>query len=254
MARGQIEFRTADEIALMREAGRVVFEILDQLEAAACPGVSTLELDKLAEELTRKKGAKPAFKGYLGYPACVCISLNEEVVHGIPSKKRKLVEGDLLKLDFGVSYRGLFADAARTLPVGKVTGEALALITVTKGSLAKAIEAARVDGRVGDLGHAVQSFVEEHGFSVVRDFVGHGIGRQLHEQPQVPNFGQPNTGPRLQAGMAIAIEPMVNAGTHKVELLDDGWTAVTLDGKLSAHFEHTVLLTEQGPQILTAPN
>ncbi|MFZ5468058.1 MAG: type I methionyl aminopeptidase [Myxococcota bacterium] len=247
----EVQIKNRDDIARMRDAGRIVCEVLDALEKAVVPGVSTLELDRLAEDLIYKKGAKPAFKGYLGFPCCLCASINEEVVHGIPSKKRKLAEGDLMKLDFGVVYKGFFGDAARTVPVGKTSAEACALVEATRASLAKAIEQVRVGNRVGDIGHAVQTFVETKGYSVVRDFVGHGIGRKLHEQPQVPNFGLPATGMKLRPGMTIAIEPMVNAGTHKVEVLDDDWTAVTLDRKLSAHFEHTVLVTEEGPEVLT---
>ena len=247
----QVEIKTKDEIAVMRDAGRIVSEILDELEKAVAPGVSTWELDQLAEGLIHKKGAKPAFKGYLGFPCSLCASINYEVVHGIPSKKRKLAPGDLMKLDFGVVYRGYYGDAARTVPVGEVSAEARTLIETTRQSLSNAISAVVNGNRIGDIGYAVQSFVETKGFAVVRDFVGHGIGKKLHEQPQVPNFGEPGTGMKLRPGMVLAIEPMVNLGTHQVEILDDDWTAVTLDRKLSAHFEHTVVLTENGPEILT---
>ena len=247
----QIEIKTKDEIAVMRDAGRIVSEILDELERAVAPGVTTWELDQLAEGLIHKKGAKPAFKGYLGFPCSLCASINYEVVHGIPSKKRKLAPGDLMKLDFGVVYRGYYGDAARTVPVGEVSAEARTLIETTRQSLSNAISAVVNGNRIGDIGYAVQSFVETKGFAVVRDFVGHGIGKKLHEQPQVPNFGEPGTGMKLRPGMVLAIEPMVNLGTHQVEILDDDWTAVTLDRKLSAHFEHTVVLTENGPEILT---
>jgi methionyl aminopeptidase len=203
--------------------------------------------------LIHKKGAKPAFKGYLGFPSSLCASINFEVVHGIPSKKRKLVPGDLMKLDFGVVYKGYYGDSARTVPVGAVSAEARALIDATRQSLNEAIGAVVSGNRIGDIGYAVQSFVEPKGFTVVRDFVGHGIGKKLHEQPQVPNFGERGTGMRLRPGMVLAIEPMVNAGTHKVEILEDDWTAVTLDRKLSAHFEHTVVVTENGPEVLTRP-
>lgn len=250
-----VEIKTAAEIALMRDAGRIVCEILDELERMVAPGVTTFELDRLAEELIHQKGARPAFKGYgpaqHPFPACLCASINFEVVHGIPSKKRKLVEGDLMKLDFGVVYKGYFGDAARTVPVGRISPQAQSLVDATRESLARAIEAVAPGNRVGDIGHAVQSYVEEHGFSVVRDFVGHGIGKRLHEQPQVPNFGKPDTGMKLRPGMVIAIEPMVNAGTFEIEVLDDDWTAVTADRGLSAHFEHTVLVTEHGREILT---
>ena len=247
----QVEIKTKDEIAVMRDAGRIVSEILDELEKAVAPGVTTWELDQLAEGLIHKKGAKPAFKGYLGFPCSLCASINYEVVHGIPSKKRKLAPGDLMKLDFGVVYRGYYGDAARTVPVGEVSAEARTLVETTRQSLSNAISAVINGNRIGDIGYAVQSFVETKGFAVVRDFVGHGIGKKLHEQPQVPNFGEPGTGMKLRPGMVLAIEPMVNLGTHQVEILDDDWTAVTLDRKLSAHFEHTVVLTENGPEILT---
>jgi len=250
---GQVEIKTRDEIAVMRDAGRIVCEILDELEKMVAPGVTTWELDQVAEGLIHKKGAKPAFKGYLGFPSSLCASINFEVVHGIPSKKRKLVPGDLMKLDFGVVYRGYYGDSARTVPVGAVSAEARALIDATRQSLNEAISTVVSGNRIGDIGHAVQSFVEPKGFTVVRDFVGHGIGKKLHEQPQVPNFGEPGTGMRLRPGMVLAIEPMVNAGTHKVEILEDDWTAVTLDRKLSAHFEHTVVVTENGPEVLTRP-
>ncbi len=250
---GQVEIKTKDEIAVMREAGRIVSEILDELEKMVAPGVSTWDLDQVAEGLIHKKGAKPAFKGYLGFPSSLCASINFEVVHGIPSKKRKLVPGDLMKLDFGVVYKGYYGDSARTVPVGAVSAEARALIDATRQSLNEAIGAVVSGNRIGDIGYAVQSFVEPKGFTVVRDFVGHGIGKKLHEQPQVPNFGERGTGMKLRPGMVLAIEPMVNAGTHKVEILDDDWTAVTLDRKLSAHFEHTVVVTENGPEVLTRP-
>ncbi|HEX9507869.1 MAG TPA: type I methionyl aminopeptidase [Myxococcales bacterium] len=250
---GQVEIKTKDEIAVMREAGRIVSEILDELEKMVAPGVSTWELDQVAEGLIHKKGAKPAFKGYLGFPSSLCASINFEVVHGIPSKKRKLVPGDLMKLDFGVVYKGYYGDSARTVPVGAVSAQARALIDATRESLNEAISTVVSGNRIGDIGYAVQSFVEPKGFTVVRDFVGHGIGKKLHEQPQVPNFGERGTGMRLRPGMVLAIEPMVNAGTHKVEILDDDWTAVTLDRKLSAHFEHTVVVTENGPEVLTRP-
>jgi methionyl aminopeptidase len=247
----QIEIKSADEIALMREAGRIVCEILDELEKAVAPGVTTWELDALAEKLIYEKGAKPAFKGYLGFPSCLCASINEEVVHGIPSKKKKLAEGDLMKLDFGVVYRGFFGDSARTVPVGKVSREARALVDTTRESLQKAIAAAVPGNRIGDISHAIQSYVEARGYSVVRSFTGHGIGRKLHEKPEVPNFGEPGSGMKLRPGITLAIEPMVNLGTWEVGLLEDDWTAVTLDSKLSAHFEHTVLITDNGPEVLT---
>jgi methionyl aminopeptidase len=246
-----VVLKSPSEVALMRQAGRIVCDILDALEEAVRPGVSTWELDQLAERLIAEQGARPAFKGYQGFPACLCASVNHEVVHGIPSRKRRLEEGDLMKLDFGVVYRGFYGDSARTLPVGKVSGEAQRLVDTTREALAKAIQVMRVGNRLGDIGHAVQSHAEARGFSVVRGFTGHGIGRHLHEPPEVPNYGTAGTGMRLKAGMVLAVEPMVNAGTEEVDLLEDDWTAVTLDGKLSAHFEHTVLVTEHGPEILT---
>ena len=243
--------RTAPEVKLMREAGRIVCEILDALEEKVRPGVTTWELDQLAERLISKNKAKPAFKGYHGFPAVLCASINQEVVHGIPSKKRAVEEGDLLKLDFGVSFKGWFGDSARTVPVGKISDEARKLIEVTKESLARAISVCFAGNKLGDIGFTVQSYAEGQGCNVVRDFSGHGIGRALHESPSVPNFGLAGTGLKLKPGMTIAIEPMVNLGTEKVEILDDDWTAVTLDGRLSAHFEHTILITEGPPEILT---
>ncbi|REG22996.1 methionyl aminopeptidase [Archangium gephyra] len=235
----------------MREAGRIVSEILDELEKAVAPGVTTWDLDALSEKLIYQKGARPAFKGYHGFPACLCASVNDEVVHGIPSKRRKLREGDLMKLDFGVVYRGFFGDSARTVPVGKVSSEAQALVNTTREALHKGIQAMVAGNRLGDIGHAVQRHVEARGFSVVRLFSGHGIGRHLHEEPDVPNYGQPGSGLKLRPGMVLAVEPMVNQGTDEVMVLEDQWTAVTRDSKLSAHFEHTVLITEGGPEVLT---
>lgn len=235
----------------MRQAAKIVCAILDELEASAKPGVTTHALDQQAEKLIKKMGAKPAFKGYHGFPAVLCASVNAQVVHGIPSKQTRLDEGDLLKLDFGVSYHGLFADSARTVRIGAVSEEAEKLIAVTKEALARAIGVCVAGARVGDIGHTVQSWVEAHGFSVVKDFHGHGVGRALHEAPTVPNYGLAHSGPQLTPNMTIAIEPMVNAGTDKVEILDDEWTAVTLDRRLSAHFEHTVLITEGQPEVLT---
>ncbi|WP_141327450.1 type I methionyl aminopeptidase [Myxococcus sp. AB025B] len=247
----QVEIKSREEIALMREAGRIVADVLDALEQAVVPGITTWELDALAEKMTAERGARPAFKGYLGFPCVLCASINDEVVHGIPSRKRKLVEGDLMKLDFGVSYRGWFGDSARTVPVGKVSAEARSLVETTREALQKAIQAMKPGNRLGDIGHAVQRHVEARGFSVVRDFTGHGIGRKLHEHPHVPNYGQAGAGMKLRAGMVLAVEPMVNAGTSDIEILDDDWTAVTADRKLSAHFEHTILITDGGPEVLT---
>jgi methionyl aminopeptidase len=250
--RERVDVKSADDVARIRDAGRIVAHVLAELGAAAVDGVSTLELDRLAEARTRKLGATPAFKGYHGFPASVCISVNDEVVHGIPSARRILRDGDVVGLDFGVLFREFFADAARTVVVGgKPTAAAERLVETTREALERAIAAARPDARVGDIGHAVQRHVEARGYSVVRDFVGHGIGRKLHEPPQVPNYGAPGTGPRLRPGIVLAIEPMVNAGGAEVRTLDDGWTAVTLDGTLSAHFENTIVITEDGAEVLT---
>jgi methionyl aminopeptidase len=249
-----IELKTADALARMREAGRVVHEVLALLSGAAQPGATTLELDQLAEELTLRRKARPAFKGYLGFPRSLCASLNHEVVHGIPSRKRVLRAGDLLKLDFGVVLDGYYGDAAVTVPVGKVSADAQRLLDATREALELAIDQARPGRRISDLGAAVQCHVEPRGFSVVREFVGHGIGCALHQPPQVPNYRCTlGADPTLEPGMTLAIEPMVNAGGWKTEVLADGWTAVTADRSLSAHFEHTVAVTADGPQILTLP-
>ena len=236
----------------MRAAGRLVGEVLTALTPRVAPGVTTAELDEIAEKMITDAGAIPAFKGYHGYPATICASINEEVIHGIPSGQRVLREGDVLSIDVGASLEGYFGDSAITLPVGQVSEEAARLLTVTEEALYKAIDVAKPGGRVSDIGHAVQKHVESYGFSVVREFVGHGIGQRMHEEPQVPNYGEPGRGPRLAEGMVLAIEPMVNAGKPAVKVLADGWTAVTRDSSLSAHFEHTVAVTADGPWILTA--
>ena len=241
----------------MRAANVIVAEILAELRARVAPGVSTMELDALAEELTLKKGAKPAFKGYtVGgrvFPASVCISINDEVVHGIPSMRRVLQTGDIVGLDFGVCYRGYFGDSAMTVPVGRVSPEAERLMEVTRAALDAGIEAARAGGHVADISAAVQDTAEGAGYSLVREFVGHGIGRSLHEDPQVPNYRTGARGVRLQEGLVLAIEPMVNAGRPDVFVKEDGWTAATRDGRLSAHFEHSVAVTANGPYILSLP-
>ena len=239
------------EIEKMRRSNAIVAEVLARLREAIKPGITTLELDRLAEHLCRRKGAKPAFKGYRGYPFSLCVSVNEEVVHGFPSKKRVLKEGDIVSLDFGVLYDGYYGDAAITVPVGEISERAKRLLRVTEEALYKGIEQAVIGKRLGDISSAIQRYVEAHGYSVVRQFVGHGIGRALHEDPQVPNFGKPGRGIKLKEGMVLAIEPMVNEGTYEVEILADGWTAVTKDRKLSAHFEHTVAITKNGPEILS---
>jgi methionyl aminopeptidase len=236
----------------MRTAGRLVGDVLTQVAARVAPGVSTADLDELAEKLIADAGATPAFKGYHGYPATICASINDEVIHGIPSARRVLNEGDIISIDIGASIDGYYGDSAVTLPVGQVSEEAATLLRVTDEALHKAIERVRAGGRVSDIGHAVQRHVEAYGFSVVREFVGHGIGQRMHEEPQVPNYGEPGRGPRLAEGMVLAIEPMVNAGKPAVKVLADGWTAVTRDRSLSAHFEHTVAVTADGPWILTA--
>jgi methionyl aminopeptidase len=249
-ARERIHLKSRDEIARMRAACAVVREVLDELARAAVPGVRTDELDRLALARTRARGAEPAFLGYHGYPASLCVSVNDEVVHGIPSA-RVLADGDVVGLDFGVVLDGWYGDAAETVAVGKVPPSTARLLDAGREALARAVAAARPGATTGDVGAAVQQYVEGLGYSVVRDFVGHGIGRRLHEPPHLPNFGTPGKGERLRQGMVLAIEPMVNAGGPDVEQLDDGWTAVTADGSLSVHFEHTVAVTENGPEILT---
>jgi methionyl aminopeptidase len=249
-ARDRIVLKTPDEIARIGEACAIVHEVLDELARAAVAGVTTLELDRIASARTRARGAVPAFLGYHGYPASLCISVNDEVVHGIPSARRKLADGDVVGLDYGVVLDGWYGDAARTVAVGEVSPEAARLLQVGQEALRRAVLAVRPGGTTGDLGAAVQGYVEAQGFSVVREFVGHGIGRRLHEPPHVPNFGEAGAGERLRPGTVLAIEPMVNAGGPEVEQLDDGWTAVTADGSLSSHFEHTVAVTENGPVIL----
>jgi methionyl aminopeptidase len=244
--------RSTAELEKMRAAGRLVGEVLTELSGRVTPGVTTAALDEVAEDLIRRAGAIPAFKGYHGYPATICASINDEVIHGIPSGRRILNEGDVISIDVGASLDGYYGDSAVTLPVGPVSEQAATLLRVTEESLYKAIERVRVGGRISDIGHAVQHHVEAYGFSVVREFVGHGIGQRMHEEPQVPNYGEPGRGPRLTEGMVLAIEPMVNAGKPAVKVLADGWTAVTRDASLSAHFEHTVAVTADGPWILTA--
>jgi len=238
------------EIEKMRAASVLVAEVLAELAGMVKPGVSTLDLDAEAERLVRAGGAEPAFKGYRGYPSTLCASVNEQVIHGIPSK-RALADGDIISLDMGVKMNGYFGDSAVTVPVGRVSEEAQLLLRVTRESLEKGIEQARLGGRISDIGHAIQKHVEAQGFSVVREFVGHGIGASLHEEPQIANYGDPGRGPRLAEGMTLAIEPMVNAGRPGVKMLADGWTAITRDGSLSAHFEHTVAITKNGPLVLT---
>lgn len=250
-----IMLKTREEIEIMRAANVIVAEVLSELRRRVQPGVTTAELDRIAEDMTRQRGATPAFKGYAPagrvFPRSVCTSINDEVVHGIPSDRRVLREGDLIGLDFGVCYEGFYGDAAVTVAVGQADPEAERLMQVTEEALWAGIEQVRPGNRLGDVSAAIQERVERDGFSVVREFVGHGIGRRLHEEPQVPNFGKRDRGVRLREGMVLAIEPMVNAGTPEVRVKDDGWTAVTVDGRRSAHFEHSVAVTERGPYVLS---
>ena len=235
----------------MKIAGRITAEALLVAKEAIRPGLSTKELDLKIRRYIEKCGATPSFLGLYGFPGSACISITEEVIHGIPSEKRILREGDIVKIDVGARYRGYNGDSARTYPVGKVSDEALRLISVTERSFYEAMKYAKAGCRVGDLGFAVENFVISNGFSVVRDFVGHGVGAQLHEEPEVPNFGRAGRGARLYAGMTLAVEPMVNAGTHEVRVKNDGWTVVTLDGRLSAHYENSIAITESDPIVLT---
>ncbi len=245
-----IELKTNGQLDKMRKAGRIVAETLSLMKKSVRPGVTTLDLDRLAEDYIRKCGARPAFKGYNGFPATLCTSVNEQVVHGIPSL-RKLQSGDIISIDCGAVIDGYFGDAALTLPVGDVDPTLLQLLKVTEESLKLGLDQAKLGCRLQDISHAVQTHVEGSGFSVVREYVGHGIGKAMHEEPQIPNFGRPGRGPRLEVGMVLAIEPMVNLGTFEVQTLEDHWTVVTRDRKASAHFEHTVAITENGPEILT---
>jgi methionyl aminopeptidase len=246
-----IILRSKAEIEKIRTSCAIVAEILDELVVNIGPGVTTWDLNAISEDLTAKRHARPAFKGYHGYPYALCASVNEEVVHGMPSKKRRLKAGDIVGLDFGVVFDGYYGDAAVTVPVGAVSEAAVRLCTATEESLYEGISKAVSGNRLSDISHAIQEYVEKLGYSVVRDFVGHGIGQNLHESPQVPNYGPPGRGVKLKPGMVLAIEPMINAGSPEVEILEDEWTAVTLDRELSAHFEHTIAVTENGPLILT---
>ena len=247
---GGITVKSPQELDSMRRAGKIVGNVIDLLKAAVAPGMTTKDLDEIAyKEITRQK-AKPTFMGYHGFPASICTSVNEEIVHGIPGK-RILQEGDIVKVDVGATIEGFIGDAAVSLPVGEVTPEAITLMEDTRISLEEGIRAAQPGGRVGDIGAAVQAYGESRGYGVVREFVGHGVGRFLHEDPQVPNYGQAGLGPLLRVGMCIAIEPMFNLGDWHTKILDDEWTVITADGKLSAHFEHSIAITEDGPEILT---
>ncbi len=248
-----IILRSRAEIEKIRAACLFVAEILRRLTEHIKPGITTWDLNALSEEMAAKKHAKPAFKGYHGFPFALCASVNEEVVHGMPSKQRRLKEGDIISLDFGVVVDGYYGDSALTVPVGKISEDAARLCEVTKQSLFEGIAQATSGNRLSDISHAIQEYVEQRGYSVVREFVGHGIGQHLHESPQIPNYGPPGKGVRLKPGMVLAIEPMINSGAADVEILEDQWTAVTLDRKISAHFEHTIAITEDGPDILSQP-
>jgi methionyl aminopeptidase len=247
-----IILKSEEEIQKIKAACQIVAETLEHLRENVKPGVTTEDLDRIAEERIIRKGGKPAFKGYRNFPATLCASVNSEVVHGIPSRRNLLAEGDIIGLDLGAIYDGFYGDAAITVPVGKITKAAEQLIRVTEESLYKGIEQAKIGNRLSDISHAVQVHVESAGYTVVREFVGHGIGRNLHEEPQIPNYGDPGQGPRLKKGMVLALEPMVNLGKSAVNILSDKWTVVTKDGSLSAHFEHTISITEEGPVILTS--
>ena len=245
-----IPLKSEKDLEFLRKAGKILATVMQELERKVKAGLTTFELDRFAEELIRKQNVLPAFKGYRGFPASVCTSINEEIVHGIPSE-RSLIEGDILSLDLGINYEGYFADAAVTLPIGKIDSKARKLIEVTKKALSLGIKQAKPGNYLFDISYSIQNYVEKNGFSVVRQFVGHGIGLKLHEEPEVPNFGRPRTGAPLESGMVLAIEPMVNMGGWESEILDNGWTAVTKDRLPSAHFEHTVAITEKGAEILT---
>lgn len=245
-----ITIKSPQEIAYMREAGRITGLALQEVGRQVRPGVTTAELNQFAEDFLKRAGARPAFLGYHGFPGCICTSVNDEVVHGIPGLRR-LENGDIISIDIGAIYHGYYGDSAATFPVGEISEEASRLLQVTEEALFAGIEQAVAGNRIGDISAAVQRYVEKNGFSVVRDFVGHGIGHNMHEEPQVPNFGKPGMGPRLRSGMTIAIEPMVNAGTYQVVVKPDHWTVLTRDGSLSAHFEHTIAITDGPPEILT---
>lgn len=250
--KGRAILKSPKEIEILRKANALVMEILMTLKEEVKPGKSTYEFEEIALKLCEKKGVKPAFKGYRGYPYALCISVNEEIVHGMPRREKILKEGDIVSFDFGVIYDGYVGDAAITVGVGEISELAKRLIKVTEEALYRAIEKARIGFKIGDVSFAIQSTVEREGFNVIRDFVGHGVGRSLHEPPEIPNYGKPGRGPKIEAGMVLAIEPMVSAGSWEVKILEDGWTAVTKDGSLSAHFEHSVAVTPSGPIILSA--
>ena len=247
-----IHLRSSEELEKMHRAGLIVWDVLNTLRGLVRPGITTMDLEKIAEERIAGKPGQPAFKGYRGYPCSLCTSVNSEIVHGIPSAKRKLREGDIVSIDFGMVVDGYYADSAVTVPVGQITPQLKKLLEVTREGLDRAIDKMRAGNRLGDVGHAVEGWVEQNGFTVVREFVGHGIGTKMHDEPSLPNYGAPGQGARLQEGMVIAVEPMVNAGRPEVRMRDE-WTAETADGSASAHFEHTVAVTANGPWILTRP-
>ncbi|MBI4297202.1 MAG: type I methionyl aminopeptidase [Chloroflexi bacterium] len=252
MAARAIVIKSESELACMRQAGSLLAEVLQLLVQEVRPGLTTAHMDALADRELKRRGAIPSFKGYRGFPASLCVSINDEVVHGIPGD-RVMAEGDIVALDVGAIYQGYQADAAVTVPVGKVSPQAQRLIEATRGALEAGIATARAGGRLGDISAAIQGHAESRGFSVVREYVGHGIGKEMHEEPAVPNFGLPGRGPLLKAGMALALEPMVNAGGWRTRLAEDGWTVLTADGSLSAHFEHTIAILDGGAQVMTAP-
>ncbi|MFA6216116.1 MAG: type I methionyl aminopeptidase [Candidatus Omnitrophota bacterium] len=245
-----IPLKSEKDLEMMRQAGKILTKIMRRLQESVAVGMTTAEIDCFAADLIHQEQVIPAFKGYKGYPSTICTSVNDEIVHGIPGQ-RKLKDGDIISLDLGINYQGYFSDMAVTLPLGRVKAPVKKLIDVTKKSLTEGIKVARVNNRLSDISHAIQAYVERNGFSVVRQFVGHGIGLALHEEPEVPNFGKPHQGAVLQSGMVIAIEPMVNMGSWECSVIENGWTAVTNDGSISAHFEHTVAITNAGPEILT---
>lgn len=250
MPQNKIALRTDDEIAVLRDAGRILARVVREIQSSLKIGMTTQDIDAIAEKLIAAENVRPAFKGYRGYPACACVSLNEEVVHGIPSE-RVVREGDIVSVDIGIIHQGFYSDMAFSVGMGDLPVEKRRLLAVTQTALYKGIEQMRVGNFLSDISHAVQTHVEKNGFSVVREFVGHGIGRALHEDPEIPNFGSPHEGPELRAGMVFCIEPMVNIGGWQTRILNDGWTVVTLDGKASAHFEHAIAVTKNGPLILT---
>ena len=246
-----ITIKSKDEIAKVRESGRIVAEVHKLIADAIKPGVSTMQLDKIAEEYILSKNAKPSFKGYGGFPATICASINNEVIHGIPTKNQILKDGDIISVDVGALYNGYHGDSAKTYGVGEISDEAKKIIKVTKESFYAGIEFAKDGNHLYEISAAIQKYVEQYGYSIVRDFVGHGVGRDLHEEPQIPNYKVKGRGPKLQCGMVLAIEPMVNVGRYEVRVLQNDWTVVTLDGSLSAHYEHTIAITDKGPELLT---